>query len=123
MSAAESLLEVRVPDLGNFKDVAVIDVLVKVGESIEPETPLITLETEKATMDVPSTAAGVIEKLHVAEGGTVSAGDLVATLRTAAGEAPAAASPSASAASESAVAARAEVPAAPAPPPAPAPAA
>ena len=85
MSAAESLVQVRVPDLGNFKDVAVIDVLVKVGESIEPEAPLITLETEKATMDVPSTVAGVIEKLHVDKGGTVSSGDLVATVRAVTG--------------------------------------
>ncbi len=81
MSAAESLVEVRVPDMGNFKDVTVIDVLVKVGERIEPEAPLVTLETEKATMDVPSTTAGVIEKIHVAKGGKVSAGDLVATVR------------------------------------------
>ena len=103
MSAAESLVEVRVPDMGNFKDVAVIDVLVKVGERIEPEAPLVTLETEKATMDVPSTAAGVIEKIHVAKGGKVSAGDLVATVRAlesgavasaaAAQEAPRAATP------------------------------
>ncbi|EQD77401.1 dihydrolipoamide acetyltransferase [mine drainage metagenome] len=47
MSAAESLVEVRVPDMGNFKDVAVIDVLVKAGERIEAEAPLVTLETEK----------------------------------------------------------------------------
>lgn len=87
MSAAESLVQVRVPDLGNFKDVAVIDVLVKVGESIETEAPLITLETEKATMDVPSTVAGVIEKLHVDKGGTVSSGDLVATVRAVTGSA------------------------------------
>jgi pyruvate dehydrogenase E2 component (dihydrolipoamide acetyltransferase) len=78
------LVEVRVPDMGNFKDVAVIDVLVKPGESIETETPLVTLETEKATMDVPSTAGGVIEKIHVAKGGTVSSGDLIATVRAAA---------------------------------------
>jgi pyruvate dehydrogenase E2 component (dihydrolipoamide acetyltransferase) len=83
MSAAARLVEVRVPDLGNFKDVAVIDVLVKPGESVAPETPLITLESDKATMDVPSTAGGVIEKLHVAKGGTVSTGDLVATVRSA----------------------------------------
>ena len=83
MSAAARMVEVRVPDLGNFKDVAVIDVLVRPGESVAPETPLITLESDKATMDVPSTAGGVIEKLHVAKGGTVSAGDLVATLRSA----------------------------------------
>ena len=82
MSSADSLVEVRVPDMGNFKDVAVIDVLVSVGEHIEVDAPLVTLETEKATMDVPSTVAGVVEKLHVAKGGKVSAGDVVATVRT-----------------------------------------
>jgi len=80
MNAA--VVEVRVPDMGNFKDVAVIDVLVKPGETIEPEAPLVTLETEKATMDVPSTASGVIEQVHVAKGGKVSAGDLIATVRS-----------------------------------------
>ena len=106
MNAAVRLVEIRVPDMGNFKDVAVIDVLVKPGESIEPEAPLVTLETEKATMDVPSTASGVIEKIHVAKGGTVSTGDLIATVRapaesaspagegaSAGGSAPAAAAP------------------------------
>jgi pyruvate dehydrogenase E2 component (dihydrolipoamide acetyltransferase) len=83
MNAAVRLVEVRVPDMGNFKDVAVIEVLVKPGESIEPEAPLVTLETEKATMDVPSTASGIIEKIHVAKGGTVSTGDLIATVRAA----------------------------------------
>ena len=82
MNAAARQVEVRVPDMGNFKDVAVIDILVKPGESIEPEAPLVTLETEKATMDVPSTAGGVIEKLHVAKGGKVNAGDLIATVRS-----------------------------------------
>ncbi|MGC1729015.1 MAG: biotin/lipoyl-containing protein, partial [Steroidobacteraceae bacterium] len=95
MSAAAPLVEVRVPDLGSFKDVAVIDVLVKPGESVAPETPLITLESDKATMDVPSTAGGVIEKVHVAKGGTVSTGDLVATVRSAADTAQAARAPSA----------------------------
>ena len=75
------LIEVRVPDMGNFKDVAVIDVLVKAGESIEREAPLVTVETEKATMDVPSDVGGVIEKVHVAKGGTVSAGDVIVTVR------------------------------------------
>ncbi|HVW69711.1 MAG TPA: 2-oxo acid dehydrogenase subunit E2 [Steroidobacteraceae bacterium] len=84
MNAAVRLVEVRVPDLGNFKDVAVIDVLVKPGESIETEAPLVTLETEKATMDVPSTTSGVVEKIHVAKGGTVSTGDLIATVRASA---------------------------------------
>jgi pyruvate dehydrogenase E2 component (dihydrolipoyllysine-residue acetyltransferase) len=100
MNAAARLVEVRVPDMGNFKDVAVIDVLVKPGESIEPESPLVTLETEKATMDVPSTAGGVVEKIHVAKGGKVNAGDLIATVRcagdgtqTGPAEAPAASAP------------------------------
>ena len=82
--------EIRVPELGDFKDVAVVDVLVQPGQTVEVETPLITLETEKATMDVPSTDAGVIEKLHVSKGGRVSAGSLIATLTSAAGTAAAA---------------------------------
>jgi pyruvate dehydrogenase E2 component (dihydrolipoamide acetyltransferase) len=136
MNAAARLVEVRVPDMGNFKDVAVIDILVKPGESIEPESPLVTLETEKATMDVPSTASGVIEKLHVEKGGKVNAGDLIATVRSAgdgaqaapadtsapaapaqgAGKAPPAAAPAASA--KSAPASPAPAPAAPAAKPA-----
>jgi len=75
------LVEVRVPDMGSFSDVAVIDVLVKPGESIEREASLVTLETEKATMDVPSDVSGVIEKVHVQKGGKVSAGAVVATVR------------------------------------------
>ena len=81
MSAAAGLVEVRVPDIGNFKDVAVIDVLVKPGDSIAIDTPLVTLESDKATMDVPSTAVGVVEKVHTSKGGTVNAGDLIATVR------------------------------------------
>jgi len=76
-------IEVRVPDLGNFAEVGVIDVLVKVGDKVDVDAPLVTLETEKATMDVPSTAAGVVEKVHVDKGGKVSAGSLVVTLRVA----------------------------------------
>jgi pyruvate/2-oxoglutarate dehydrogenase complex dihydrolipoamide acyltransferase (E2) component len=59
---------VVVPDLGDFKDVEVIDVLVKPGDTIQLETPLITLETEKATMDVPSSAAGVVKSVCSEEG-------------------------------------------------------
>jgi pyruvate dehydrogenase E2 component (dihydrolipoamide acetyltransferase) len=73
--------EIHVPDLGNFKDVAVIDVLVHPGDSVQVDTPLLTLETEKATMDVPSPDAGVIEQLHVQTGARVSSGSLIATLR------------------------------------------
>jgi pyruvate dehydrogenase E2 component (dihydrolipoamide acetyltransferase) len=104
-------IEVRVPDLGNFGEVSVIDVLVKVGDKIEVDTPLITLETEKATMDVPSSAAGVVEAVHVQAGGKVSEGALVVTLRgaavaaTATAAAKTAAAPAAAAASPAPVAA------------------
>ena len=81
MNAAAGLIEVRVPDLGNFKDVAVIDVMVKPGDSIAVDTPLVTLESDKAAMDVPSTASGVVEKVHATKGGKLNTGDLVATVR------------------------------------------
>ena len=59
---------ILVPDIGDFKDVEVIDVLVKPGDQIELETPLITLETEKATIDVPASAAGVVKSVAVKKG-------------------------------------------------------
>ncbi len=83
--------DIYVPDLGDFKDVAVIEVLVQPGDSVQVDAPLLTLETEKATMDVPSTDAGVIEKLHVAKGSRVSTGTRIATLQLAAGAGAAAA--------------------------------
>lgn len=110
--------EIRVPDLGSFKDVAVIELLVKPGDAVEVDTPLVTLETEKATMDVPSSAAGVVEAVHVAKGGKVSAGDLVVTLRAGAA-APAAPAAAAAAPSPAAAAPAAQ----PAPAAAPVPAA
>ena len=73
-------MEVRVPDLGDFADVAVIEVLVKPGDVVAKEAPLITLETEKATMDVPSPASGTIRELKVKVGNTVSAGDAIVVL-------------------------------------------
>jgi dihydrolipoamide dehydrogenase len=69
--------QISVPDIGDFKDVEVIDVLVKPGDTIELETPLITLETEKATMDVPATAAGVVKSVAVKKGDRVSKGTLI----------------------------------------------
>jgi dihydrolipoamide dehydrogenase len=66
-----------VPDIGDFKDVEVIDVLVKPGDTIALETPLVTLETEKATMDVPSTAAGVIKSVAIKKGDRVGKGSVV----------------------------------------------
>jgi pyruvate dehydrogenase E2 component (dihydrolipoamide acetyltransferase) len=83
-AAAPAALEVRVPDLGDFKDVEVIDVLVKDGDTVGLETPLVTLETDKATMDVPSSAAGTVAKVHVVKGARVNAGDVVVTLAGAA---------------------------------------
>ena len=76
--------EVRVPDLGDFRDVEVIEILAKEGDTVALETPLVTLETDKATMDVPSPAAGRIARMHVGKGARVNAGDLVATLQQAA---------------------------------------
>ncbi len=72
---------VHVPELGDFSDVDVIEVLVAEGDTITVEQPLITLETDKATMDVPSPAAGVVDKLEVRVGDKVSAGDPVLLLR------------------------------------------
>jgi pyruvate dehydrogenase E2 component (dihydrolipoamide acetyltransferase) len=114
MNAAAGVTEVRVPDLGGFKDVAVIDVLVKPGDTIAVDTPLLTLESDKAAMDVPSTVAGVIEKLHTQKGGKVSTGDLIATVKSEAAPARAPASQAATAAPAAAVVAPA--PAAPAAP-------
>src|SRR5262252_3541353 len=112
MNAAASVVEVRVPDMGNFKDVAVIDVLVKPGDNIAIDTPLVTLESDKATMDVPSTAVGVVEKVHTSKGGKVNTGDLIATVR--ADGAPSAPGPGQIAAAASA--APAPAPASPAAP-------
>jgi len=102
-----SLIEVRVPDMGNFESVAVIDVLVKPGDVIDIDAPLVTLETDKATMDVPSTAKGVVEAVHVTKGGTVSPGALVVTVK---GEAAAAPARPAAAAAPSKPAAPAAIP-------------
>ncbi len=79
----KQLIEVRVPDIGNYQDVEVIDVGVKAGDSIAIEGALITLETEKATMDVPSTAAGVVRELKVQRGSRVSQGDVIALIEAA----------------------------------------
>jgi dihydrolipoamide dehydrogenase len=73
-------LTLTVPDLGGFNDVAVIDVLVKPGQAVDVETPLITVESDKATMDVPSTMAGIVESVLVKAGDKVSTGSPVAVL-------------------------------------------
>ncbi|MDP9083327.1 MAG: biotin/lipoyl-binding protein, partial [Pseudomonadota bacterium] len=70
-------IEVLVPDIGGFKDVGVIDVLVKDGQQIDKETPLITIETEKAAMDVPAPAAGRVTQVKLKQGDKVSEGSLI----------------------------------------------
>jgi pyruvate dehydrogenase E2 component (dihydrolipoamide acetyltransferase) len=107
--------EVLVPDIGGFKDVSVIDVLVKDGQQIEKETPLITIETEKAAMDVPAPAAGRIAQVKLKQGDKVSEGSLILLLEPAA----AAASPEGGN-SAAAAGATAAPPAPPAPPASPA---
>jgi pyruvate dehydrogenase E2 component (dihydrolipoamide acetyltransferase) len=82
--AGNGLIEIRVPDIGNYNDVEVIEVAVKVGDSVALEGTLITLETEKATMDVPSTTAGTIKELKVQRGARVSQGDVIAVVEAAA---------------------------------------
>lgn len=87
MSGAESdRQEIRVPDLGGFADVPVIDVLVAAGDRLEIDTPLITLETDKASMDVPSPLVGTVAELRVGKGDRVSAGTVIATVDAAAPE-------------------------------------
>jgi dihydrolipoamide dehydrogenase len=109
-----SKIDLTVPDLGGFDEVAIIDVLVKVGDKIEVETPLVTLETDKATMDVPSTAAGTVTEVLVQKGGKIGKGGVIARIEgTSAAAAPAkAAAPAAPAAPAAAPAAKA-APAAP----------
>jgi pyruvate dehydrogenase E2 component (dihydrolipoamide acetyltransferase) len=85
-----STTQVLVPDIGGFKDVNVIDVLVKAGQEIDKETPMITIETEKAAMDVPAPGAGRIAELKVKKGDKVSEGSLILLLES---TAPSAAEP------------------------------
>lgn len=110
VAAASSTLEVKVPDIGDAKNVDVIEVFVKVGDTVKKDDSLITLETDKASMEVPSPAAGVVQSLAIKVGDKASEGTLILTL-AAAGAAPVA----------SPAAAPAPAAAAPAPTPAAAP--
>ena len=82
-------IEVRVPDIGDFKDVAVIEVLVKAGDTIKVEQSLITVESDKASMEIPSSAAGTLKELKVKVGDTVNIGDLIAIVEGAGSVTPA----------------------------------
>ena len=84
-----NLIEARVPDIGDYKDVEIIEVAVQPGDAVAVDGTLITLETEKATMDVPALAAGVVRELRVRRGGRVSQGDVIALIEVEAATAPA----------------------------------
>jgi len=80
-----STLEIKVPDIGDFTDVPIIQVFVKPGDAVKPEDPLISLESDKATMDVPSPAAGTVKDLKVKVGDRVSQGKVILVLDAASG--------------------------------------
>ena len=90
------MLEVKVPDIGDYSDVPVIDVLVKVGDTVKVDDGLLTLESDKATMDVPSSVAGIVKEIRVGLGDKVSEGSVVVIVE-AAGAAAAAPAPTAQA--------------------------
>jgi pyruvate dehydrogenase E2 component (dihydrolipoamide acetyltransferase) len=97
-SAPAGVAEVRVPDIGDFKDVPIIEVMVKAGDTIQPEQPLVTLESDKASMEVPSPLGGVVQDLKAKVGDRVSEGTIILTLRTSAAAAQQPAAPAAAAA-------------------------
>jgi pyruvate dehydrogenase E2 component (dihydrolipoamide acetyltransferase) len=105
--AASGLVQVHVPNIGDFKDVAVIEVMVKPGDTIKAEQSLITVESDKASMEIPSSHAGVLKELKVKVGDTVNIGDLLAILEGAV----AAAAPVAAVVAAAPVAAVAQAPA------------
>jgi len=90
-AAAAAVVEVRVPDIGDFKDVPIIELLVKVGDEVKAEDSLMTLESDKATMDIPSPVSGVVSELKVQVGDKVKEGVLLALVKVGAGGTAAAA--------------------------------
>ena len=100
-----SVIEIKVPDIGDFKEVEVIELLVKVGDTIKADQSLITVESDKASMEIPSSHAGVIKELRVKIGDKIAEGSLLMTLETAGGgeAAPAAAAPAIAAPAATAV--------------------
>jgi pyruvate dehydrogenase E2 component (dihydrolipoamide acetyltransferase) len=98
VSAPAGLAEVRVPDIGDFKDVPVIEIFVKVGDTVKAEDPLLSLESDKATMDVPAPLSGVVQSIQVQVGDKVSEGAVILTLSTGEATAAPAAAPAVAAA-------------------------
>ena len=88
-STPGGVAEVRVPDIGDFKDVPVIEILVKAGDTVKAEDALVTLESDKATMDVPSPLGGTVQEMRVKVGDKVSEGAILLTLATGDGRTPA----------------------------------
>ena len=88
-SAPAGVAEVRVPDIGDFSDIPVIEIFVQVGDTVKAEQPIISLESDKATMDIPAPLSGVVQSIAIKVGDKVSEGSVVLVLAT--GEAPAAA--------------------------------
>ena len=87
-TSSGALVEIRVPDIGDFKDVIVIEVLVKVGDAIKVEQSLVTVESDKASMEIPASNAGVLKELKVKLGDTINIGDLLAVLEGTTATAP-----------------------------------
>ena len=84
-----ALIEVKVPDIGDFDEVSVIELLVKPGDTVKPEQSLITVESDKAAMEIPSSAGGVVKELRVKMGDKVAQGTVVLILEADAATAPA----------------------------------
>src|SRR5688500_3884956 len=105
-----ALIEIKVPDIGDFKDVAVIELLVKPGDTVAAEQSLITVESDKASMEIPSSHAGIVKELKLKVGDTVNQGSVILTLEAAG--APAAAAPAPAAAPAATPATPAATPAA-----------
>ena len=76
------VIEITVPDIGDFKDVEVIDVLVSAGDQVDKEDPLITLESDKATIDIPAPVAGTVTEVKIRTGDKVSEGSLILKLES-----------------------------------------
>ncbi|WP_143303507.1 biotin/lipoyl-containing protein, partial [Burkholderia pseudomallei] len=110
-AAGGGTVDVKVPDIGDYKDVPVIEIAVKIGDTVEKEQSLVTLESDKATMDVPSPAAGVVKDIKVKVGDAVSEGSLIVVLEASGG--------AAASAPQAAAPAPAPAALAPAPPPTP----
>jgi len=92
-NGASTVVELRIPDIGDFKDIPVIEVLVAPGDKVEREAPLVTLESEKAALDVPASASGTIRDVKLKVGDMVSMGSLIALLDVTVSPAPAASAP------------------------------